>query len=106
MLGNLLFTLYILPLDNIICRFGLHLHCHAEKVPLYISTKSINTETHSSSINRPPKIKSWMQANFLKVNYDKSDMINIILLYCCFNFDPRFLSHPHLTTAIAFFMVS
>ncbi|XP_062864364.1 uncharacterized protein LOC134326089 [Trichomycterus rosablanca] len=65
----------MLPLGDIIRRHGLHFHCYADDIQLYISSKSINTELHSTLTNCITEMKLWMKANFLKLNCEKSDMI-------------------------------
>ncbi|KAK7922255.1 hypothetical protein WMY93_009157 [Mugilogobius chulae] len=76
-LGPLLFILYILPLGQIIRHHGLHFHCFADDIQLYLSTKSINPVTHSTLTNCISEIKSWLKLNLLQLNCNKTEIILI-----------------------------
>ena len=76
-LGPLLFILYMLPLGLIIQNHGLKFHSYADDTQLYLSTRSITPATVSTITKCLSAIKTWMTANFLKLNYNKSEIIII-----------------------------
>ncbi len=64
-LGPLLFSLYMLPLGNIIRKFGISFHCYADDTQLYISTRPDATSKLSKLTESVKNIKDWMLNNFL-----------------------------------------
>ncbi len=73
----LLFSLYMLPLGNIIRKYGISFHCYADDTQLYISTRPGETFTFSKLTECVKNTKDWMTNNFLLLNSDKTEILLI-----------------------------
>ncbi|TWW71159.1 putative RNA-directed DNA polymerase from transposon X-element [Takifugu flavidus] len=74
-LGPILFTLYMLPLGNIIRQHGIHFHCYADDTQLYLSMKPEETEKLVKLQTCLKDIKYWMSSNFLLLNPGKTEVM-------------------------------
>ncbi len=74
-LGPILFTLYMLPLSNIIRKHSINFHCYADDTQLYLSIKPDETNQLAKLQACLKEIKTWMTCNFLLLNSDKTDII-------------------------------
>ncbi len=67
----------MLPLGNIIRKYGISFHCYADDAQLYISTKPDETSKLSKLTECVKNIKDWMTSNFLLLNSDKTEILLI-----------------------------
>ncbi len=72
-LGPLLFSIYMLPLGNIIRKYGISFHCYTDDTQLYISTRPDETSKLSKLTECVKNVKDWMTNNFLLLNSDKTE---------------------------------
>ena len=76
-LGPILFSIYMLPLGNIIRKHGISFHCYADDTQLYLPVKPNNLTELSRLSDCLTDIKSWMSTNFLQLNSNKTEILII-----------------------------
>ena len=78
LLGTILFTMYLLPLGDIVRKHGLKHHIYADDCQLYTSFTMSTSEAISSTQMSINDIHEWYEANMLKLNDDITEMLVIV----------------------------
>ena len=77
-LGPLLFILYTKDLENIAKKYGFSIHLYADDTQLYFSFDVHSDNPDFVSIKKCfEEIRNWMNQNFLKLNEDKTELLDI-----------------------------
>uniref|UniRef100_A0A8C6K6N2 Reverse transcriptase domain-containing protein n=1 Tax=Nothobranchius furzeri TaxID=105023 RepID=A0A8C6K6N2_NOTFU len=74
-LGPLLFSLYSLPLGSIFTKHGCSFHLYADDTQVYIPVKRGLPNSLEPLLNCLDEVKTWMSANFLHFNNDKTEVM-------------------------------
>lgn len=75
----------MLPLGEIIRKFGLGFHCYADDKPDYIGTHPNPNLAITALTTCLDEIKVWMHDNFLKLNESKTELLFVVSQRLCIN---------------------
>ena len=76
-LGPIIFSIYMLPLGEVIRRHGISFNFYADDSQLYLPIKPHDPYMLSAIHECLSDIKSWMAQHFLQLNYKKTEILVI-----------------------------
>ncbi|XP_043935110.1 uncharacterized protein LOC122808205 [Protopterus annectens] len=74
-LGPLLFCIYILPLGDILQKYGIDFHLYADDCQLYLPLDEAGGRSISKVLDCLCELKTWMVENFLSLNEGKTEVV-------------------------------
>ena len=81
-LGPVLFSLYTRPLKEIIQLYGISYHRYADDIQLFTGYDPANQLSCKSAVEKMQNcikhISHWMSSNLLKLNNDKTELLNLM----------------------------
>ena len=78
-LGPLLFTIYGLPLAEIIAKHGVHFHMYADDTQSYLDfSPEDEVSAHATIAGCVMEIKAWLSDNFLLLNENKTEAMTVM----------------------------